>query len=184
MSFLWLLFLVSDTFCRSGTLGFGVLASRVVLELASELLDGIFCRPCLPTPGPNGVLRMPKPSMNMPEVVRCLAPALGTPLGLGLSPGLYVGLRAGTTMRRPRLASGSGDESSERSRGCEKDDAWRSRGEVITEPNVGGAGLADRVGGLRKLGVHADQLGDAIDLAEGAAAAGERPSSAEDNESS
>ena len=47
------------------------LVSRGVLELTSELLEGIFCNPCLPMLGPNDVLRMPpRPSTNIPEVVR------------------------------------------------------------------------------------------------------------------
>ena len=95
--------------------------------------------------------------------------------------GLWAGLRAGTTIRRPRLASGSVWESSlDRSRGFENEDEWRRRGEVMTEPNVG-AGLVER-GGLRKLGAH-DQLGDAPTFAEDKEAEGERVSSDGDDSS-
>ncbi|PIL24390.1 hypothetical protein GSI_14143 [Ganoderma sinense ZZ0214-1] len=80
------------------------------------------------------------------------------------------------TMRRPRFASGSVEGSSfDRSRGCENEEEWRRRGEVITDPNVG-AGLVER-GGLRKLGVHADQLGEGTGFAEGIEAEGESASS-------
>ena len=98
-----------------------MLASLVelTLALASELLDGIFCSPFPlapgPGPAPNDVeLLMPSPSMNMPDVVRCRTPT-GPPAGpcRGLA---LAGLRAGTTMRRPRLASGSSAPASDPAR--------------------------------------------------------------------
>ncbi len=49
-------------------------ANRGALELASELLDGFFCRLGLAMLGPNDVLRIPKPSMNIPDVVRWRGP--------------------------------------------------------------------------------------------------------------
>ena len=118
-------------------------------------------------------LRIPRPSMNMPDVVRCLGPARCGPPMPGPAPALrapYVGERTGegTAIRKPRFARGSVGDSAEDSRGWVKDEEWRSRGEVITDPNVG-AGLVER-GGLRKDGVQEDQLGDVDVRAEGTVA--------------
>lgn len=153
------------------------------LGVANEVLDALALAPaCTPMPDPNDVLRMPKPSMNIPDVVRCLGPARCGPPDPGLKPP-YVGLRTGTgtAIRKPRLASGSVGESTGDSRGRVNDEEWRSRGEVMTDPNVG-AGLVER-GGLRKLGAQPAHFGD-VDGRDGGAVAESDDSSEDESASS